>query len=274
MIKILIIGCGYIGLALAHELSLIGYQVTGTTTREERIHEIEDSGAAAVVWNGDVEPLKALLNDHEIIIVTVAPGKNSDYRQTYLATAEKIQLALLAQNFALRKSKKIIYTSSTSVYAENSGGWVTEDQETNPTTPQGKILRETEQVYEGFSEISNSVNSLIYRLAGIYGPGRELEARLDHTATFPGDGSTPMNLIHRDRIVGAIVYGIEHNLKGIYNLCEDRHPTRKEFYTELAKRLGKPEPRWDPSLPAMHASNKYVSNQKIKQAGFDPNTDS
>lgn len=142
------------------------------------------------------------LSDLDLVIVMVAPKDGASYEETYLKTAQEI---------VQRMPKWVIYTSSTSVYGP---GEVNEE-----SSLLGKqVLIQTEQTFL-------SQESTILRLGGIYGEGRELKRKV--------------NRIHCHDIVRAILFVIEHKLKGIYNIC----------------------------IPGTE-SDKVVSNDKIKESGF------
>ena len=142
---------------------------------------------------------------------------------------------------------QIIYTSSTSVYCEQEIVY-----ETSPLND--GILAKVEKQFPA--------TALIFRCAGIYGPDREIKNRIK--PVMAGTGNEPTNSIHVEDVVRAIIFGIMGKLSGIYNLCNDDHPTRRELYSEFTETL----PKFDPSLPLRHGGHKIVSNQKIKQAGF------
>ena len=114
------------------------------------------------------------------------------------------------------------------------------------------------------------LNVCIYRLGEIYGPGRWIEERLkrSYQKKFSGDGSPYTNLIHLNDIVSAVNLAINQNLQGIYNLCNDFHIPRRDFYDLLCKKHNIPTIQWDDQLATPHGGNKRVDNQKMKETGF------
>ncbi len=257
--NICIVGLGYIGLALADYLSSQGHSITGTTRNASRLETLSNTCNHIVLLEKPSDLEKAFQNQ-EIVIITVAPDRYQlkDYEETYLETAKTIVGSLPSS------VKQIIYTSSTSVYGNCNGDWVEETRPLAPTSPQADILCQTEQVYQ-----QSKTPACILRLGEIYGPAREF---LDKLRTMsqprPGDGSNFMNIIHRDDIIKAIDFAIENNLDGVFNLCEERHPTRKAFYDQLCHDANLPPITWDPSIKSVHGGSKRINSRKIRDAGL------
>ncbi len=101
-------------------------------------------------------------------------------------------------------------------------------------------------------------------------PADGLKDRLkrSYQKKFSGDGSPYTNLIHLNDIVSAVNLAINQNLQGIYNLCNDFHIPRRNFYDLLCKQHNIPTIQWDDQLAAPHGGNKRVDNQKMKETGF------
>ncbi|MDP1836628.1 MAG: SDR family oxidoreductase [Chlamydiales bacterium] len=258
----LVIGCGYIGSALAQAWAAQGVLVTATTTTPGRLTELEQIAHKAVLLDfKDEDQLLELLQGHDWIVVSVAAKDSSSYQETYLYTAQ----ALVKSMEQAPNVSRVIYTSSTSVYGEHDGDWVDEETPLTPISPQAKILAQTEEV------LSTLPNACIMRLGEIIGPGRDIVERLQKQVgrTLPGTGQNFTNLSHRDDIVNAIMFAAEHGLSGIYNACNDLHITRKQLYDAICARMGWPEFTWDPTQKTMHGGNKRVTSDKIHKAGLN-----
>jgi nucleoside-diphosphate-sugar epimerase len=263
--KVLIIGCGYVGKAAAKMWKTLGHEITVTTRSKLRISELESEADRVIVLNQDPEALNNALKDQHVVLLSVAPDTLEDYHNTYL------QSAMALHNLIPKYSsiKHILYTSSTSVYGDFNGDWV--DEETCLTTngiPQLKILIETEKV---LLDLSCSIrNVCIFRLGEIIGPGRSIAERLRklNGASLPGSGESYTNLIHLNDIKNALEFGVGHNFNGIYNLCNDLHLSRKELYKQICARESLPQIHWDSHKTSFHQGNKRVSNQKIKLSGY------
>ena len=263
--KIAIIGCGYIGSALAIIFSKMGHIVTATTKSPKKLH-----GLANIVQRGIVAPATDekttgfLLEDNDIIIVTVASPSFNDYENTFLNTSHAIRSRALK----VAQPKKLIYTSNCSVYGEQNGQWVDENTTLNPITTEAEILLETEKVLCSIEAIGWKVS--ILRLCEIYGPGRELSKKVKNFSgkNLSGDGSHFTNMVHQQDVIGAIDYVITHKLYGIYNLADDDHPSYKDLYQEICNKSNLPAMKWNPQQKRYYNGNKRVSNHKIKSAGF------
>ena len=252
--KALIIGCGYVGSALAIHWAAEGHELTVTTTSPERVSELEKIAAAAVVFDStNPDGLEALVAGKDVIVVCVAPKRGRQHQDTYVPTAQALA--------AVMDDQHLIYTSSTSVYSEEEGAWV---NESSGLKPDSESLVQTEKI------IGELPHSCILRLSGIYGPGREIARRTRFFSgkEVAGSGDKLTNHIHRDDIVRAIAWAASTRATGIYNVSNDSHPTRAELYGRLCEEQGIPLPRWDSSQPAKRSGDKRISNEKIKSEGF------
>lgn len=260
--KIGIIGCGYVGSAAARFWREKGHQISVTTRQANRIHELQQFAQQVVDLNQT--SLSDFISNQEVILISVAPDRGSNYFSTYLQTAIQVfEAAVQAQTLC-----QILYTSSTSVYGDYGGEWVNEETPLKNINENIQILMRTEEILLKCS--SEKLKVCVLRLGEIYGPGREIEKRLRRMQHdfFPGTGNAYTNLIHLEDIVSALDFSCSRALNGVYNLCNDFHITRRQFYEELCRKENLPNVTWDPSRISMHQGNKRVSNEKIKKLGF------
>ncbi len=260
--KIGIMGCGYVGQALASKWKQEGHYVSVTTRKPERVASLQAFANEIYLLNS--QPLATFLSQQEALLISVAPDSSSDYATTYLQTARQVAEQVIKSP----SLQQIFYTSSTSVYGDHQGEWVDEALPLVPTHEKTKILYEAEKILLNCP--SNHLSVCILRLGEIYGPGREIEHRLRRMQhqSFAGKGDSYTNLIHLTDIIQALDFALRHCLHGIYNLCSDFHLPRRLFYDKVCQQEGLGPIRWDPSQDNFHVGNKRVSNQKIKQAGF------
>src|SRR5262249_24403875 len=160
------------------------------------------------------------------------------------------------------------FTSSTSVYDQRDGSWVTEESETKPLRETGRILLETEKLIL-------DKGGIVARLAGIYGPRRSalLSKFLNGTATSDPNDDRFVNQVHRDDIASALflLLNLEaHESAEIYNVVDDRSILRSECYRWLSHKLNRPLPsiRRSEQPRKRGDSNKRVSNAKLHQLGW------
>lgn len=268
--NIIIIGCGYVGMALAQHLQNMGHIITATTTTQERIEELEKvANQALILKSCDQEILQTILPNQDVIFLTIAPTAKQQvdaemYEETYLHTANNLVLALKH----LPNIKQLIYTSSSAVYGNSKVAWVNELSPVAPTNRHGEILNETEQIL--LSASREDLKICILRLGAIYGPGRDFKKRFTKLAgtTRPGTGNHFTNWIHLDDIVSASEFALNHQLQGIYNLVSDVPITARELFKQFCDRYELPGVEWDASDTTESSNNRRISNQKIKAAGY------
>ncbi|HEX8281131.1 MAG TPA: NAD-dependent epimerase/dehydratase family protein [Chthoniobacterales bacterium] len=264
MPRVLIAGCGYVGRAIAELLHARGWEVEGWTSSsgsaeafasqpyEVRAVDLTDAGA-----------VKRASGDFDAIVHCASSrgGGPDAYRRVYLDGARNLAAAMPAT--------LLLFTSSTSVYAQRGGEWVDESSAAEPERETGRILREAE-------DCVLAQNGVVARLAGIYGPGRSalLRKLLDRTAVIdPADRF--LNQAHRDDIASALVCLLEQSAitKGsIYNVTDNHPILQRDAYEWLARELGRAVPPIS-SAPVERkrgASNKRVSSRKLHELGWQP----
>jgi nucleoside-diphosphate-sugar epimerase len=263
--NITIIGCGYVGTAVAkYWQQKMTLMVTATTTTPEKIHELESITQKVILVRGNEEQaLHELLKNQDCVLLSVAPGRVSSYEEAYLQTAKTLVKALKDTSV-----KQLIYTGSCSVYGNKNGMLVDEETPTNPITPNAEILNQTEQTL--LSAANQNLRVCILRLGGIYGLGRELIKIYSRVAgqTRPGTGDEPSNWIHLDDIVGAIELARTQHLLGIYNVVDEENLLNRDVIARVCETHNLPPVTWDSSQQSKRSYYARISNQKLKDAGY------
>ncbi|KAB8314597.1 SDR family oxidoreductase [Tolypothrix campylonemoides VB511288] len=264
--NVAIIGCGYVGCAVAqYWQQKMSFVVTATTTTPERVPELQTVAQQVVVVQGnDSDLLKSVLRNQDVVLLSVGAKSADVYEETYLHTAQTL-VSVLKQ---IPSVGQLIYTGSYAVYGDRNGEWVDEESLIAPAHQNGQILSDTEQVL--LSGSSENLRVCILRLGGIYGPGRELVKIFGRYAgtTRPGNGKDTTNWIHLDDIIGGIRFARRNRLQGIYNLVDDAHLTTGELLERVCERHNLPKVIWDSSQESKRPYNAKVSNKKIKDAGY------
>ena len=284
--KCLIVGCGYVGLPLGAELVRQGHEVCGLRRSAAAGNELIAAGIHPL--NGDVtkpETLAKLPRQFDWVVNCVAAGGDAeDYRRIYLEGNRNL-VSWLADS----PPKKIIYTSSTSVYGQDDGSIVTEKSPVEPDAETARVLVEAESFLLATAGGSGTgvppartethgrdaraiiFPAVILRVAGIYGPerGHWFRQFLRGEARIEGDGSRYLNMIHRDDVAGCIIAALKNGRAGeIYNAVDDEPVRQIDFFRWLAAALGKtlpPTVSEDAGIVRKRgATNKRVSNQKLK----------
>lgn len=266
--RVLIVGCGYVGLPLGAELVRRGHDVFGL--RRSALAEMELKAAGITPLLADItqpETLAQLPRDFDWVVNCSASGGGGAeaYRRVYLEGNRN-----LVNWLADAPLKKFAYTSSTSVYAQNDGSIVTEISPAEPDADTAKVLRETENFLLSAAR-ARKFPAVILRVAGIYGPGRGhwFKQFLRGDARIEGDGSRMLNMIHRADLIGVIIAALARGLPGeIYNAVDDEPVSQLNFFEWLAAELNRPLP---PEILAdaeiirkRGATNKRVSNAKLR----------
>ncbi|MDD5138713.1 MAG: SDR family oxidoreductase [Verrucomicrobiales bacterium] len=265
--RVLIVGCGYVGVPLGAELVRLGHDVFGLRRSPAAESELKAAGIQPLL--GDVtrpETLAALPRDFDWVVNCVAAGGSAEnYREIYLQGARNL-IEWLAPN----PPKKFVYTSSTSVYGQNDGSQVKESSPTEPPAETSKILVETEKVLLA-AVAERKFPAVILRVAGIYGPdrGHWFKQFMKDAAHIEGDGARCLNMIHRDDLVGCIIAALKSGRAGeIYNAVDDEPVSQLHFFQWLAQAVDKPLPPSEPENPDENrkrgVTNKRVSNRKLK----------
>ena len=261
MPRILIAGCGYVGQAAADLFDAAGWAVEGWVRSKERAAKISTHPypvfAVDIADQAQVAAHAGMF-DAVIHCASSRGGDEDSYRQIYLDGARN-----LLDRFT---GSKMLFTSSTSVYAQCDGSSVTEQSETKPARQTGQILLETEQLVL-------AQNGIVARLGGIYGPGRSalLSKFLDGSAIIDTENDRFVNQVHRDDITAALFLLLDRaSTDGIYNVVDDQPILQSECYRWLAKRLNRPIPPLGRSTSTRRRgdSNKRVSNAKLRELGW------
>lgn len=266
--KLAIIGCGYVGSAVARLWHQAGHEVTVTTTTPAKQQQLPAIATkVAVVTGDDLVGLKQIVADRDVVLLSVGSKQRTPetYRQAYLETTQNVIAAIRATPGV----KQLIYTSSYGILKNNSGATINETVTVEPKDEFGAILHQTEQ--ELLSVPEAEFRTCILRLSGIYGPGRELIKIFRRVAgsTRPGTGQEYTNWVHLEDIVRASDFVRAKQLQGIYHLNSDEVLTLKEFFQKLFSAHGLPPVTWNSTQTSTRASNIKLSNHKIKDAGFE-----
>jgi nucleoside-diphosphate-sugar epimerase len=265
--RVLIVGCGYVGLPLGKELARLGHEVFGL--RRSALAETELKAAGITPLHADItqpETLANLPRDFDWVVNCGASGGGgaADYRKIYLEGNRN-----LVSWLASSPPKKFLYTSSTSVYGQNDGSLVTEKSLAEPAADTAKVLVETEKLLLA-ARATTAFPAVILRVAGIYGPARGhwFKQFLRGEARIEGDGARWLNMIHRDDLIGVIIAALRDARPGeIFNAADCEPVSQRDFFAWLAAELKRPLPSSVPLDENLWrrrgATNKRVSNAKL-----------
>ena len=190
----LIIGCGYLGRRAAAAWREEGRMVYAFT--RNRAEVLKETGFTPIP--GDVTDPSTLKNLPQVETVLYAVGLDRSAGKSMRAVYVDGLANVLD---ALPSPAKFLYVSSSSVYGQSNGEWVTEESPTEPAEESGKVVREAEQLLQ-----KRMPTAVVLRFAGIYGPGRLLrESAVRAGEPLIGDADKWLNLIHVNDGVRAVL---------------------------------------------------------------------
>lgn len=255
--RVSILGCGWVGLALGRALAARGHTVTGSVTQTSKLEALGAAGIGALrlELSPTLEGDPADFFRTDVLVLTLPPKRRSEgVRARYPAQIGEV----------LRHTPdgtRLLFTSSTSVYADGTlgtrGRTVTEADAGGDLGESGAAILEAERSLRGRG-------ATILRLAGLYGYDRQPGRRLSAREVTGGDAR--VNLVHRDDVVAASLKVIDMDLWGeTFNVCAPEHPTRRAVYTRQAERGGFAPPHF---VPPHEAPFKRVSSDKLMGIGY------
>ncbi|RVT83391.1 SDR family oxidoreductase [Rhodobacteraceae bacterium CCMM004] len=260
---LLSIGHGYSARALAARLVPRGWRVIGTTRSADKAAALSATGVTPLVWPG--EALDEALAQATHLLTSVAPDGAGD--PVLAAAGPAIARAAPALRWAG-------YLSTTGVYGDHGGGWVDEDTPLAPSTARGRARVAAEAAWQTLHR-DHGLPLHIFRLAGIYGPGRgpfaKVRAGTARRIVKPGQ---VFSRIHVDDIAQVLAASIARPDPGaVYNLCDDDPAPPEDVIAHAADLLGVPRPPevafadadLSPMARSFYAESKRVRNDRIKR---------
>jgi nucleoside-diphosphate-sugar epimerase len=235
--RITIAGCGEVGSALGVALVADGHRVVGIRRRIAALPPNIAPVAADLVSG---EGLASALPGTEVLVYAAAADGFSDaaYRAAYVVGLRNVLDGLRACRAPVRR---VLFTSSTAVYAQDDGSWVDEASPTEPTGFSGRRLLEAERLL-----LAAGFPATVVRLAGIYGPGRtRLIDEVRSGAATCADGPPQYaNRIHIADCAGALRHLIDRpDADGVWLGVDCEPGDRSAVLDWLADRMGVPRPR-------------------------------
>lgn len=258
MKTLLSFGHGYSARALARLLP-DDWRVIGTTRSVEKADALRAEGVEPTIWPGS--DLTQALDAATHLLISAAPDADGDpvlreWRDAIAARAERFEW--------------VGYLSTTGVYGDRDGDWVDETSELRPATRRGQARVEAEAAWQAIPGLPLH----IFRLAGIYGPGRgPFEKVRQGTARRIVKQGQVFSRIHVDDIAQVLKASIDRpNPGAIYNLCDDDPAPPQDVITHAAELLGLPVPpevpfeeaEMTPMARSFYAESKKVRNDRIK----------
>jgi nucleoside-diphosphate-sugar epimerase len=253
MKRLLIAGCGDLGIRLAGNLEPALWQVTGLRRSTDHLPPSIRPFQADLL---DPVSLKALPDHFDAVIYQATPGERSPsgYRRAYIQG--------LANLLAVVDFERLIFVSSTAVFGQDDGDWVDEDSVTEPSAFNGQILLEAEQ-------LACKAGGLVVRFSGIYGPGRDYLIRQVQSgqARCRPRPVQWTNRIHADDCAGILAHLLTlPEPREIYCASDCKPVERCVVLDWLAEQLGAPQPGRSEDHGV--GQGKRVSNRRLLDSGY------
>ena len=266
--SLLIAGCGYLGMQLARLTSQYGWDVCAITRSESSAQSImaELGIPVAVADLGDTASLRQARAQLPAVACVVHAASSS---RGGLDAYQKVFIDGLANLSAVFAPERLVFTSSTSVYAQTDGSIVDENSPAEGASPTSRLLLEAEC-------LALRQGGTVARLAGLYGPSRSVVLRkfLLGTAVIEEGGTRYLNQIHRDDAATAVLHLLNHPSApgGIFNVSDNTPLSQRATYEGLARHFQRPLPPEGPKPEGRKRgwSSKRVSNHKLRALGWKP----
>lgn len=252
-------GHGYSARALTRLLVPQGWRVIGTTRSADKMAGLREPGVEALRFPGD--DLRPALDMASHVLISAGPDAGGDpvlalMRQAFIDCAPNLEW--------------VGYLSTTGVYGDHEGGWVDETTPLAPSTRRGQLRQEAEAAWQAIPGLPLH----IFRLAGIYGPGRGPFAKVRKgTARRIIKPGQVFSRIHVDDIAQVLDASIKKpNPGAVYNLCDDDPAPPQDVIAYAAELLNVPVPpavdfdkaELSPMARSFYAESKRVRNDRIK----------
>jgi len=268
--RVVVLGCGYVGCALARQLA--DHRVVGVRRSDEGLAAVEVAGAEAVRADvTDPDSLASVPDADWLVFAASAGGRDvAAARETYV---EGLRTAI--EHFAGRDAppERLVYTSSTGVYGDHDGAWVDEDTPLDPATEKTRVLAEAERIA---LDAPDGIDGTVARFGGLYGPDRY---RLDRYLEGPVTAGY-LNMVHREDAAGAIAFLLESGKarEQVVNVVDDEPVEKWAFADWLAEQAGvafPPKQTVEERLAGEDGANrrvrasKRVSDDRLRTLGYD-----
>lgn len=252
-------GHGYSARALTSLLQPQGWRIIATTRSAEKAQALAATGVEALIWPGT--DMTEAIQSADQILISAGPDGDGDPVLTQWRDVIAKQAAQL---------RWVGYLSTTGVYGDHGGGWVDENTPLQPSTKRGQYRKDAE---EGWGAIPD-LPLHIFRLAGIYGPGRGPFAKVRNgTARRIIKKDQVFSRTHVEDIAQILAASIaQPNPGAAYNVCDNDPAPPQDVIGHAAELLGLPIPEavpfetaeMSPMARSFYAENKKVRNDRIK----------
>ena len=253
-----ILGCGWLGIPLAKDLMHSGFSLKGSTTNTQKLTLLAELGLQGFQITLDETKIVGNIDSFlqsDLLIIDIPPKLRDNHSENFVKKIE-----LLIPFIEKSTIKNVLFVSSTSVFADHQG-MVDENVLPEPESESGRQLLESEKLLKQ----SIHFKTTILRFGGLIGADRHPVYYLSgKTVAAP---NAPVNLIHLDDCIGIVKHILLHRLWGnIFHGVSPYHPSKKLYYTEIARQLGLPKLKFKED--SENKQHKTVDSINLKKASI------
>ena len=230
----LIIGYGDIGRRVAMLCRQRGWRVNALTRQTLTATQLSTAGMIGLLGDLDQpDELPLLPSDTSLIFYFAPPPSHGDGDPRLAGFLDHVSPETLPC--------KIIYISTSGVYGDRQGAWVTEQSPVSPATDRARRRVAAERLVRDWGQ-RNDIVTVILRVGGIYGPGRLPMERLRRgTPVLREQDCGYTNRIHADDLAAACMAAAQHG-QGVYNVSDGHPSTMTDYFNKVADLYGLPRP--------------------------------
>lgn len=268
MKQVLIIGCGDVGQRVATLHAAFGRRVTGVVRSREGQRRLTQAGIASLMADLDEPPSLRGLPTAAALLYYLAPPPSAGERDTRMEH-------LLASLDPAAPPSQIVYVSTTGVYGDCGGAWITERQPVNPRAARSRRRLAAESALRAWGE-AFGVPVVILRVPAIYGPGRLPVERIRQRLPVVREEESPYtNRIHADDLARVCLAAGERDVAGVFNVSDGHPTTMTQYFNRVADLLGLPRPptvsmeearrSFSPGLLSYLEESRRLDNRKMRE---------
>ena len=261
--NLFIFGAGFSASSVIERARDDFHHICGTSRSTNKIEQLRHRGIEAEIFQGTMtDEIEAQLRETSHLLISIAPGENDPVLSIMPDLLEKAP-----------RLQWIGYLSTVGVYGDHDGAWVDEETVAKPVSERSKQRVEAEQGWE-VAAAQASCPLAIFRLSGIYGPGRNWFVNVEKgkSRRLVKEGQV-FNRIHRDDIGAAVALAMGRNINGIFNITDDEPAPPQDVVLYAHELMGRePPPELDfetaditPMARSFYGENKRVNNAKSKK---------
>jgi len=271
--RVAILGCGYVGLELARQLTP-AHDLVGVRRSEAGLEVVAETGADAVQADvTDAASLGAVPDVDAVVFAASSGGRDAEAARSVYVEG----LRTVVETFGARDSPpdRLVYTSSTGVYGDHDGDWVDEDTPLSPTTEKTRVLAEADRLARELPP-EYGIDGAVARFAGLYGPDRY---RRDRYLAGPVTEGY-LNMIHRDDAAGVLGFMLESTDATLVLAVDDEPVDKWTFADWLADECGVDRPPKRTKADRLSGevseaaerrirTSKRCSNDHLRELGYE-----